>query len=115
LQLAVGCLSHLLLARAFTRWAEAAQELKVLRDKAQQVLRATLRRRLRAALSTWQAYVEYREVKRAMLVAAERQWRQTYKRRCVSALRVVVKVSVSMSWRQTAVIFLVKAVVVSPL
>lgn len=98
LQLAVGRLSHLLLAHAFTRWAEAAQELRALRDKAQQVLRATLRRRLRAALSTWQAYVEYRGVKHAMLAAAERQWRQTYKRRCVLALLAVVKVSTCVRW-----------------
>jgi hypothetical protein len=88
----VGRLSHLLLARAFTRWVEAAQQLKALRAKAQQVLRNTLRRRLRTALAAWLLYVEYRETKRAMMAASERHWRQLYNRHSMMAWSAFVKV-----------------------
>lgn len=93
-QVAVSRISHLQLARAFTRWVEAAQELKALRAKAQQVLRNTLRRRMRTALASWQAYVEHCGAKRARLALAERHWRQLYRRRGLAAWSAFVKVTV---------------------
>jgi hypothetical protein len=92
LQAAVCRISHLQLARAFTRWVEAAQELKTLRAKAQQVLRNTLRRRMRNALASWEAYVEHCEAKRAKLALAERHWRQLYRRHGMAAWLAFVKV-----------------------
>jgi hypothetical protein len=89
-------LSHLLLARAFARWVEAAHQLKALRAKAQQVLRSTLRRRLRSALAVWLLYVEYRETKRAMMAAAERHWRQLYNRHSMMAWSASAKVRTSL-------------------
>lgn len=85
-------ISHLLLARAFTRWVEAAQELKTLRAKAQQVLRNTLQRRMRGALTVWQGYVCYCEAKRAMMVVAEQQWRAAYIRRSMTGWQAFIKV-----------------------
>jgi len=82
----------LLLARAFTRWVEAAQELKALRAKAQQVLRNTLQRRMRSALAVWLGYVAYREAKRAMMAVAERQWRRVYAKHSMVAWAAFVKV-----------------------
>lgn len=89
----MGRLSHLLLARAFSRWVEAAQQLKALRAKAQQVVRNTLRRRLRKALAAWLLYVEYQEIKRAMMAAAERHRRQLYNRHSMVAWSAFIKVS----------------------
>lgn len=86
-------MSHLQLGRAFTRWVEYTQELKALQAKAQQVLRNTLRRRLRNVMAAWQAYVEYKEVKRAMLAVADRRWRQLYNRHSMTGWVAMVKVS----------------------
>jgi hypothetical protein len=91
-QAVVGRLSHLLTARAFTRWREAAQELKKLRAKAQAVLRNTLRRRMRTALAAWLGYVGYCEAKRAMQAVAERHWKQLYNRHSLVAWFAFVKV-----------------------
>jgi hypothetical protein len=98
LQAAVGRISHLQLARAFTRWVEAAQELKTLRAKAHQVLHNTLRRRMRNALASWEAYVEYCEAKRAKLALAERHWRQLYRRHGMAAWSAFVKVRWEGRW-----------------
>jgi hypothetical protein len=96
MQAAVGHLSHLLSARAFTRWREAAQELKALRAKAQAVLRNTLRRRMRTALAVWLGYVDYCEAKRAMQAVAERHWRQLYNRHSLVVWFAFVKVQASL-------------------
>jgi hypothetical protein len=92
LQVVVSCLAHLLQARAFTRWVEATRELKVLRAKAQQVLRNTLTRRMRTALVVWQGCVVYRAAKRAMAAVADRHWRQLYGRHSLAAWGVFIKV-----------------------
>jgi hypothetical protein len=77
---------------------EAAQELKTLRAKAHQVLHNTLRRRMRNALASWEAYVEYCEAKRAKLALAERHWRQLYRRHGMAAWSAFVKVRWEGRW-----------------
>lgn len=92
MQVAVGRLSHLLLARAFTRWLEAAHALKELRARAQQVLRSTLHRRMRGALTVWLGYVEYQEAKGDMMAMAERHWCNLYASHSITAWSAFVKV-----------------------
>jgi CRISPR/Cas system CSM-associated protein Csm2 small subunit len=66
----------LLLSRALNRWAEAAQQLRVLRAKAQKVLQYMLLRRLRAAFNSWREAAAQLMVKKQQLATALLHWRK---------------------------------------